>query len=72
MISHPRSVASLSFPERLMYVLEKDIANDCIWWVGERGDMFAINPSRMKKSNVWATQFPGCSHSAFVDLLTSW
>ena len=61
-----------NFPERLMHVLENDIATDCIWWLGEKGDTIAIHPGNIKKGSLLDAHFQGNRYTSFVRNLNRW
>jgi len=60
-----------TFAERVMHVLENEIAPTAIWWL-EDGENIALHPDEMKRSRILETHFPGNRFSNFVRSLTRW
>jgi HSF-type DNA-binding len=61
-----------NFAERLMNVLERGIAPDCIWWVDEGIRGVAIQPKKLKKGTLLQTHFSGNKYSAFLRSFNRW
>lgn len=60
-----------TFVERVMHVLENDLAPDAIWWVDD-GNGIAIHPEEMKTSGLLAKFFSRNRFATFVRTLTRW
>ena len=55
-----------------MNVLERKVASDCIWWVGEGINGVALQPKKLKKGTLLQTHFSGNQYSAFLRSFNRW
>ena len=61
-----------NFAERLMHVLENEIAKDSLWWLGEQGEAVAVHPEKIQDSPVLQSHFQGNRYSSFIRNLNRW
>ena len=60
-----------NFAERLMHVLDNEIAKESLWWLG-KGEAIAVHPEKIKASPVLASHFQGNRYASFVRNLNRW
>lgn len=60
-----------NFAERLMHVLDNEIAKESLWWLG-KGEAIAVHPEKIKASPVLASHFQGNRYTSFVRNLNRW
>ena len=60
-----------NFAERLMHVLDNEIAKESIWWLG-KGEAIAVHPEKIKASPVLASHFQGNRYTSFIRNLNRW
>lgn len=60
-----------NFAERLMNALERDIASESVWWVGE-GKAIALHPNSLKKCPELTEYFKAKDYSGFIRNCNRW
>lgn len=60
-----------NFAERLMNALERDIASESVWWVGE-GKAIALHPNNLKKCPELTEYFKAKDYSGFIRNCNRW
>lgn len=60
-----------NFAERLMHVLDNEIAKESLWWLGN-GEAIAVHPEKIKESPVLASHFQGNRYTSFIRNLNRW
>ncbi|CAB9505231.1 HSF-type DNA-binding [Seminavis robusta] len=67
----PSKGTTPSFPEKIMELLQKNMASNAIYWLPE-GEAIAVDPDNFKDSTVISKQFRGNKLSSFVRSLNRW
>ena len=60
-----------NFAERLLHVLDNEIAQDALWWLGD-GEAIAIHPEHLQASAVFERHFQGNRYTSFIRNLNGW
>jgi hypothetical protein len=60
-----------NFAERLMHVMEAEMAPDSIWWVSD-GKAVALHPKRLKKGTILKSHFQANKYSSFLRNFNRW
>lgn len=65
------ALKAAAFPEKIMELLQGDLAPSAIYWLPE-GEAIAVDPDSFKDSTVISKQFRGNKLSSFVRSLNRW
>ena len=65
------ALKAAAFPEKIMELLQGDLAPNAIYWLPE-GEAIAVDPDSFKDSTVISKQFRGNKLSSFVRSLNRW